>query len=277
MPSETHVEKDRLTMASDEPRLIPPAHLIQMYFGSPGPEQYIALGDGLVGFLVQDAGLQPHHRILDVGCGIGLAARPLTKFLSASAGSYDGFDIVLEAIDWCRTQYHTRPHFRFQRADVYNKHYNPQGQFRAREYRFPYASGDFDMVVLASVFTHLLPDDMKNYLSEVARVMKPGGRCFASYFLLNPESTQRIDAWLKDHPDENERGAPGGLSFRWKHSACCRLYDKEVPETAVAYDENWIRELYEEHSLTIEKVQYGEWCRGSLQPGWQDIVLAVKR
>ena len=37
--------------------------------------------------------LQPQHRILDVGCGIGKQAVPLTKYLGPT-GSYEGFDVV---------------------------------------------------------------------------------------------------------------------------------------------------------------------------------------
>jgi SAM-dependent methyltransferase len=267
-----------MTAAGDELGPVPSDSLIQMYSGSARADQYVAIGDSLLALLIQHAGLQPHHKVLDVGCGIGLAARPLVKFLDpAAAGSYDGFDVVPEPIEWCQARYRTLPHFRFQHADVYNKHYNPKGRCAARQYAFPYPSGAFDVVVLTSVFTHLLPDDLKNYLAEVTRVMKQGARCVITYFLLNPESSGRIDSWLRDHPDETDRGVLGGLGFRWEYSSCCRLYDREVPETAVAYDENWVRYLYKEHSLEIEKVWYGEWCRASLQPGWQDLVLAIKR
>jgi SAM-dependent methyltransferase len=260
---------------SETPSSIPPARLIQQYFGTSDAGQYITLGDNLLVYLVEHAGLRPNDSILDVGCGIGLAARPLIQFLGPE-GRYEGFDVVKEAIDWCRTEYRQLPTFRFQHADIYNKHYNPRAKTRPREYIFPYADGEFDMVLLASVFTHLLPDDVKHYLREVARVMKRGGQCFISYFLLNPESLAAIQHWMKDHPAETEGAVPGGLAFRWQYSDCCRVYDWEVPETAVAYDEAWVSRLYAEHGLTINSIVYGEWCRRSLQPGWQDTILAEK-
>jgi len=34
--------------------------------------------------------------------------------------------------------------------------------------------------------------DMENYLKEISRVLKPGGRCFITYFLLNNESEKLI-------------------------------------------------------------------------------------
>ena len=45
-------------------------------------EQFVALG-----------GLKPDHHVLDVGCGIGRMALPLTTFLSAG-GEYREFDPV---------------------------------------------------------------------------------------------------------------------------------------------------------------------------------------
>jgi SAM-dependent methyltransferase len=254
---------------------VPPDRMVQAYSGSALAEQYIALGDALKSFLVAYGGLQPDHKVLDVGCGVGLMARPLTSYLSP-AGSYDGFDVILEPIEWCRLHYRAYPHFTFQRADVYNKHYNPTGRFTGRDYVFPYPNDTFDMVVLASVFTHLLPDNLTNYLAQIARVMKPGGRCVITYFLLNAESLAQIESWLTAHPDPAERGMPGGLGFRWTYGDHCRLYSKDVPETAIAYSEGWIGAQYARYGLTIERTQYGEWCRGSLQPGWQDLIMAVK-
>lgn len=249
--------------------------MVQAYSGSALAEQYVALGDSLKTFMVDHGGLQPDHKVLDVGCGIGLAARPLTTYLSP-AGSYDGFDVVREPIEWCQQHYREFPRFTFQLADVYNTHYNPSGRFTGREYVFPYPDDTFDMVVLTSVFTHLLPDDLQNYLAQIARVMKRGGRCLITYFLLNPESLGQIAAWIRAHPDESDRGVPGGLGFRWPFGEHCRLYSKDVPETAVAYSESWIGGLYARHGLRVRQVQYGEWCRKSLQPGWQDLILASK-
>ena len=34
----------------------------------------------------------------------------------------------------------------------------------------------------------MLTEDMENYLSEIVRVLRKGGRCFITYFLLNPET-----------------------------------------------------------------------------------------
>src|SRR6218665_3498461 len=46
--------------------------------------------------LFLEAGLQPHHAILDVGCGIGRAAAPLVDYLDEN-GRYAGFHLMAQA------------------------------------------------------------------------------------------------------------------------------------------------------------------------------------
>src|SRR5205085_1691778 len=113
-------------------------------------------------------------------------AVPLTGYLNRS-GCYHGFDIVPDGIAWCRKQISPRfPHFHFQLADVHNPLYHPAGRCPAEEFSFPYDNGTFDVVLLASVFTHMRPAAVERYLAEVARVLKPAGRCLSTFFLLNP-------------------------------------------------------------------------------------------
>ncbi len=151
------------------------------------------VGEEFFKYFVNLGGLRPHQRVLDVGSGTGRMALPLTKYLKD--GSYEGLDIVAPSVEWCQKTYTSRyPNFRFHFSDIYNKEYNPDGKFKASEYRFPFESASFDFVFLTSVFTHMLPQDMENYLSEIARVLKSDGRVFITYFLLNPESLELIRA-----------------------------------------------------------------------------------
>jgi len=218
-----------------------------------------AVFDQLVGF----GGLKPEDRVLDAGCGIGRVARHLVDYLT---GSYEGFDIVPPAVEWCQDEITPRhPNFRFQvaKANIRNGKYNPNGAVSAAQYRWPYEDTSFDFVFLASVFTHLLPSDVENYVQQAARVLKPGGRLLATYFLLNKESVK-----LMEH--EGSR-----FNFKKRIAPGCRTTRPNRPEAAIAYAERRVRDLYAESGLTLLGVRYGGWCRPRADYH-QDIVVAIK-
>ena len=61
------------------------------------------------------AGLRPDHHVIDIGCGSGRLALPLTNFLRR--GRYEGFDIDPDMIAWCRRSITPRhPDFGFSLA-----------------------------------------------------------------------------------------------------------------------------------------------------------------
>lgn len=129
-----------------------------------------------------------------MGCGIGRKTIPLTKYLDKT-GRYEGFDIIKTEVDLCKKRISTKyPNFHFQRVDIFNECYNPKGKYKASEFKFPFENEFFDFVVLGSIFTHMLPEDIENYLSEIARVLKKGGRFLITFFLLNKESLELINA-----------------------------------------------------------------------------------
>jgi SAM-dependent methyltransferase len=120
--------------------MVPPRRLR----GFIGSSDYRATGEFL-SYFRNLCGLQPQHRVLDVGCGIGRMAVPLTEYLS-SADSYEGIDIVPQGIAWCSVNITPKfPNFRFQLADVFSKYYNPVSRTLASEYRFPFPD-DFRLI-----------------------------------------------------------------------------------------------------------------------------------
>lgn len=76
------------------------------------------IGERLTQQFVELGGIQTDDTVLDIGCGIGRAAVPLTKLLT-KGGRYYGFDTEKEGIEWCQKQITPQfPNFQFELADV---------------------------------------------------------------------------------------------------------------------------------------------------------------
>src|SRR5262249_6442071 len=242
--------------------LVPPQELITGYAGGMSSTDFINGGEQAVSLtLVGRADLQPSSRILDIGCGCGRIARPLTRYLRPE-GRYDGIDVGPQAIEWCRTAYAGFPNFHFHHADLRSTCYNPDGADDAAGYRLPFEADAFDCVFLGSVFTHMLPDQVAQYLREIARVMKPAGICLATFYLLDDGSRANNDAGRTEPQFAHE--LVGG----------CRIRYPSMPEDAVAYEEHLARRLYADSGLVITEIGHGQWGRGALRPHMQDAVWA---
>jgi len=237
---------------------LPPRKLVRAVGGG----DYAEIGEEFLPYFIDLAGLEPHESVLDIGCGCGRMAVPLTRHLNES-GSYEGFDIQPPGIHWCQEKVTPLyPNFRFQVADVYNKKYNPRGRFKSQDYRFPYEDDSFDFVFLTSVFTHMLRADMEHYTDEIVRVMKPDGRCLITCFLLNDESRSLI------------KDGRSTLTFDYvvEHTAVHRT---SVPEAAVAFDEEEMLNVLEDRGLSVDKpIRFGSWCGREEFLSYQDMILA---
>jgi ubiquinone/menaquinone biosynthesis C-methylase UbiE len=244
--------------------LAPMVPAVEDMFDGPGSlQEFKVNGEEFLHIYKEICGLQPDEKMLDVGSGIGRKTLPLTQYFNGHA-VYEGIDIAKAGVDWCRDRITSRyPNFHFQQIDVYNKHYNPRGRYRASEYQFPFADESFTFVMLGSVFTHMLPADLEHYLSEVRRVLTAGGRCLISYFLLNDESRQLIEA--------------GKSTFDFQYELDgYRTISREVPEEAIAFDETLIRSFYEKIGLRIVRIDYGSWCGRAKHLSTQDLILAAR-
>ncbi len=109
--------------------------------------------------LISAAGVKSSQRVLDVGCGTGYFARLLAEAVGVD-GVVVGIDASPEMIDYA-THQPGRPR-------------NCDFQLGTAE-SLSFASGHFDVVV-SSLFMHHLPADLQVMaLTEMRRVLRPGG------------------------------------------------------------------------------------------------------
>jgi GrpB-like predicted nucleotidyltransferase (UPF0157 family)/SAM-dependent methyltransferase len=195
------------------------------------------------------AGLQPDHKMLDVGCGLGRMAIPLTSYLT-SGGEYYGFDLREITIEWCQQKIASNfSNFHFLHSNVISKHYYNKGETSAAEYKFPFEDNFFDLVIVVSVFTHMLPEDVDAYLGEISRVLKPGGKCLVTFYLLGDDL---------HNPASKIRG-PLNFQFECENYHTTNLKD---PESGVAFNEARVKQWFE---------GYGFWIDHHFLPGtWSD-------
>jgi SAM-dependent methyltransferase len=119
-------------------------------------------------------GLQPQHRLLDVGCGALRAGIHFVEYLDSA--HYYGIDINESLLD---AGYANELPERL-RGKL------PREQLRATE-RFDCAFGvAFDYAIANSVFTHVSLNHVRLCLYRVARHLAPDGRFYASYFHAPP-------------------------------------------------------------------------------------------
>lgn len=237
-------------------RFVPPRREIEKI----GGHDFLAVGEQLAGIARVLGGLRAHERVLDIGCGVGRLAVALRNLLDL--GEYAGFDVHRTGIAWCRQAIEqSQPNFHFSLVDVRNRHYNPGGAILPEKFVFPYASSSVDLAFASSVFTHLSPPAADRYLSEIGRVLKPGGRFVGSFFLLNPE-TRAVMA----------RTSPSFLPVDWYYA----VENPEDIEAAIAFDERGVRDALERHGIPLKKIEYGGWAMRPQGLSFQDFVLAVK-
>jgi SAM-dependent methyltransferase len=234
--------------------LLPPRRQIFV-----GGGDFRSVGHEFRDLFVELGGLKPEDDVLDVGSGIGRIAVGLTGFLE---GRYEGFDIVAKGVEWSQREITPRyPNFRFQRADVFSKRYNRGGRWRASEYRFPYDDESFDFAVLTSVFTHLLPADAEHYVQEVGRVLRPGGTCFATFFLLDDRTLASTAAGRSTPVFDIEQDG-------------YRTANRRNPEAAVAYPVETVARWFDAAGLPGRTIHPGSWSGISNGTSYQDIVIA---
>lgn len=150
--------RDRRAPLPDDGLPLPPARLRVLVSGAHDASEFLRVGrlhaDFLRQLLARHAALAETDALLDFGCGCGRVLRhwgDLGPRLYAS-------DVNPELAGWCRDNL-------------------PFAEVQANAARPPiaYAADSFDVVLARSVFTHLPEPAQQEWLTELRRILKPGG------------------------------------------------------------------------------------------------------
>jgi SAM-dependent methyltransferase len=171
-----------------------------------------------------------YERVLDFGCGCGRIARQLIQ-QRPRPQRYLGIDLHRGMIEWCRANLAPAADgFEFVHHDVVQPSFNP-GAEKPATLPFPAEDHAFTLIEATSVFTHLTQSAAVHYLSEVARVLEPGGFLHATWFLFRKD----------EYP----------MLTEVQNALYTNEYDLS---SAVIFDRDWVRSTAAEAGLTIVEV-----------------------
>jgi SAM-dependent methyltransferase len=260
----------RIPAIAYEPELVPPLERMELE-GIDVLEEWFRWGEEWSVLLRVFGRMASDADVLEIGCGQGRVAFPL-RFALFRGGTYTGFDIDRDKIAFLQRFHEAYPAFRFEHADVHNTFYNRSGTIAPERFRFRYPARSFDLVIAASIFTHMRPAAVARYMTESARVLRPGGRCVFSFFLLD----------LYDPARPRPLGfADPRFAFDHRHPGWgpdVGVAEPASPEQMTAYRIRLVRRMARDAGLRIDgRPIQGIWSGAARAPvGAQDLVVLHK-
>lgn len=167
--------------------------------------------------LVSLVGLNRDSRLLDFGCGAGRLGIGIAERLGDIA-LYHGLDVQPELIWWARRHVGRAGRFEFIHVDNVNARYNPAGVANSR---IPLdGEAAYDVFYSYSVFSHMRLPDVRAYLAEAARLLRPGGYAVFTAFVEG------------DVPEDTENPVGYG-PLTWRGDLHCVRFNREIFNDAV--------------------------------------------
>ncbi|HEX7343207.1 MAG TPA: class I SAM-dependent methyltransferase [bacterium] len=244
----------------DENRLPLPPQALR--FMNESDERFLKTREEFLRILRQ-CGFGANSSVLDIGCGYGRLAYGIIANMDFR-GQYLGVDILPKHVQWCSDAI-TPEHgnFQFEVLNIHNACYNPRGLFDARTYRFKISDATFDYGALFSVFTHMYEPEIRNYLGEIKRILKPGGTCVSTYFLFDEARLPAIT------------DAQHSMSMEFTLNEHTRYHNAEDPLHAIAYERNHAIDQITGFGFDLLECTYGSWA-GDGGESYQDLVVFRK-
>ena len=237
----------------------------QIYTGSPASAtEYLKQGVLHLEHLKNHINLQPNDYVLDIGSGVGRSAIALSTYINKD-GSYDGFDVVKQGVDWCNNGLGKDfSNFNFKYVPIFNDLYNTS-ELKATEFQFPYKDLSFSKVFSVSLFTHMQIEEIQHYFHEIHRVLKHGGQCFSTFFFYD-ETDEAHVANLKD------------FGFLYKKENY-RLMNEDVKSGNIAIHKTKIKQMLQQANLELVDIVDGYWKgqnADNSKKEYQDILVFKK-
>lgn len=235
-----------------------------MYLTGGGPDTFKQISESHMELIHKYIGLEDHWNFLELGCGIGRDAIPLTKLLRPEA-KYFGLDIISRSIQWCAENITSKyPNFTFHHQNIKEGWFNPEGVLSVEDVRLPVGDAEIDAIILQSVFTHLNRAHIEHYLREFMRALRPGGKIYATFFVLDDEIQARLTP-------------QSYLQFAHKLPTGEYCQDIKNPTIAYGYTEAVIADMAKGSGLMLDNIVYGIWSGlRSSTDGGQDSVIFSK-
>ena len=247
-----------------------PLDLLRLTGG--GPETFEQISAEHIKLLQANIGLEPDSTVLEIGCGIGRDAIPLTRLLSPRGGRYVGIDIIGRSIEWCNLNIAARhENFSFIHYDVADQLHNPNGHTHTSDIRLPLPDSSVDKIILWSVFTHMFENDIVHYLREFARVIRPTGKIWLTLFIVDDDTL--ASARATNLTEFN-------LRFDHPYAPGCFINVPEFPAGAVAYTAGTVFRMIAKGGLEMAAAPlFGSWSGLppiGTDPGQDALVLCSK-
>ncbi len=246
--------------------------------GDTDANRFFYVGLEWLEFLIRYGRLPPWGKVLDVGCGSGRMAVPLSYYITDEGGYY-GFDVFQESIDHCKRQIE-HPAFQFERVDLSHHLYNQHGIIRSDTYDFPYPDEFLDATFAASVFTHLDVPTASNYLRQIRRTLRPGGRAILSFHAIPADTlceeggvTRLLGVGQGEWAYRFRNRGNGYYTHCDEDGAPKNHYLSDPIGDPVAFEIDTFIGLCVAANLKVIEILPGAWWGESYRFGWQDMVI----